>query len=51
MDGFTVRRTGDKPTKIRVVLYLEHFPEQYKLAPELGTPRLLLQTADAIHHP
>lgn len=36
LDGFTVRRTGDSPTRIRVVLYLEHFPEQYKLLPELA---------------
>lgn len=36
MDGFTIRRTGDQPTKIRVVMYLEHFPEQYKVVPELG---------------
>lgn len=36
MDGFTVRRTGDVPTKIRVLMYLEHFPEQYKVRPELG---------------
>lgn len=36
MDGFTVRRTGDVPTKIRVMIYLEHFPEQYKVRPELG---------------
>ncbi|KAF8637155.1 hypothetical protein AX17_003059 [Amanita inopinata Kibby_2008] len=36
LDGFTVRRTGDSPTRIRVVMYLEHFPEQYKVLPELG---------------
>ncbi|KAF9040092.1 SWI/SNF complex protein [Panaeolus papilionaceus] len=36
LDGFTIRRTGDGPTKIRVVMYLEHFPEQFKLAPELA---------------
>ncbi|KAJ2936368.1 hypothetical protein H1R20_g727, partial [Candolleomyces eurysporus] len=36
LDGFTVRRTGDTPTKIRVLLYLNHFPEQYKLHPELA---------------
>lgn len=36
LDGFTVRRTGDQPTKIRVIMHLEHFPEQYKVAPELG---------------
>ncbi|KDR73958.1 hypothetical protein GALMADRAFT_250674 [Galerina marginata CBS 339.88] len=37
LDGFTVRRTGDAPTKIRVVMYLDHFPEQYKVLPELGS--------------
>ncbi|KAF8712550.1 hypothetical protein AX14_013008 [Amanita brunnescens Koide BX004] len=37
LDGFTVRRTGDSPTRIRVVIYLEHFPEQYKLLPELAS--------------
>ncbi|TRM63164.1 hypothetical protein BD626DRAFT_548128 [Schizophyllum amplum] len=31
MDGFTVRRTGDTPTNIRVVLYLDHQPEQFKV--------------------
>ena len=36
MDGFTIRRTGDLPTKIRIILYLENFPEQYKVLPELG---------------
>ncbi|KAL0571452.1 SWI/SNF and RSC complex subunit Ssr3 [Marasmius crinis-equi] len=36
MDGFTVRRTGDTPTNIRIVLYLDHYPEQFKVSPELG---------------
>jgi SWI/SNF-related matrix-associated actin-dependent regulator of chromatin subfamily D len=36
LDGFTVRRMGDTLTRIRVVLYLDHFPEQFKIAPELG---------------
>ncbi|KII90186.1 hypothetical protein PLICRDRAFT_138717 [Plicaturopsis crispa FD-325 SS-3] len=36
LDGFTIRRTGDQPTKIRVVMYVDHFPEQYKVNPELG---------------
>lgn len=31
-----MKRTGDAPTRARVVLYLEHFPEQYKVSPELG---------------
>ncbi|KAF4611499.1 hypothetical protein D9613_003669 [Agrocybe pediades] len=37
LDGFTIRRTGDTPTKIRVLMYLDHFPEQYKVLPELGS--------------
>lgn len=37
LDGFTVRRTGDAPTKMRIVMYLEHYPEQFKVLPELGT--------------
>ncbi|KAI6115537.1 SWI/SNF complex 60 kDa subunit [Pisolithus croceorrhizus] len=36
LDGFTVRRTGDQPTRIRVVIHLEQNPEQYKISPELG---------------
>ncbi|KAJ3574032.1 hypothetical protein NP233_g2039 [Leucocoprinus birnbaumii] len=36
LDGFTVRRTGDAPTKLRVIMFLDHFPEQYKLSPELS---------------
>ncbi|RDB17579.1 SWI/SNF and RSC complexes subunit ssr3 [Hypsizygus marmoreus] len=36
VDGFSVRRTGDTPTKVRVVMYLEHFPEQYKIVGDLG---------------
>ncbi|KAH9921644.1 SWI/SNF complex 60 kDa subunit [Fomitopsis serialis] len=36
MDGFTIRRKGDTPTKIRVILHLEQQPEQYKVHPELG---------------
>ncbi|KAL1742058.1 hypothetical protein HDZ31DRAFT_44090 [Schizophyllum fasciatum] len=31
MDGFTIRRTGDTPTNVRVVLYLEHQPDQFKV--------------------
>ncbi|KAH9837641.1 BAR-domain-containing protein [Rhodofomes roseus] len=37
MDGFTIRRKGDTPTKIRIILHLEQQPEQYKVHPELGT--------------
>ncbi|KAF8654747.1 hypothetical protein AX16_003402 [Volvariella volvacea WC 439] len=36
MDGFSIRRTGDTPTKIRVLIYLEHYPEQFKVHPELS---------------
>ncbi|EPQ55665.1 hypothetical protein GLOTRDRAFT_138501 [Gloeophyllum trabeum ATCC 11539] len=36
LDGFTIRRTGDKPVKLRILMYLEHQPEQFKVAPELG---------------
>ncbi|KDQ52354.1 hypothetical protein JAAARDRAFT_162811 [Jaapia argillacea MUCL 33604] len=35
-DGFTIRRTGDTPTKVRVLMYLEHQPEQYKVKAELA---------------
>ncbi|TFK27307.1 SWI/SNF complex 60 kDa subunit [Coprinopsis marcescibilis] len=37
LDGFTIRRAGDVPIKIRVLIYIEHYPEQYKLAPELAS--------------
>ncbi|THH03849.1 hypothetical protein EW145_g5959 [Phellinidium pouzarii] len=36
VDGFTVRRTGDSPTKVRVMMYIEHYPDQFKVHPELG---------------
>ncbi|KAF5375399.1 hypothetical protein D9615_007956 [Tricholomella constricta] len=36
LDGFSVRRTGDAPTKLRVVMYLDHFPEQFKVVGDLG---------------
>jgi len=36
LDGFTIRRTGDLPTKIRIMMHLEHFPEQYKVQTDLG---------------
>jgi SWI/SNF-related matrix-associated actin-dependent regulator of chromatin subfamily D len=42
LDGFTIRRTGDLQTKIRIIMYLEHFPEQYKVIGELGMPVLIL---------
>ncbi|PIL26284.1 hypothetical protein GSI_12040 [Ganoderma sinense ZZ0214-1] len=36
LDGFTIRRKGDAPVKIRIVIHLEQQPEQYKVQPELG---------------
>ncbi|KAF9236976.1 hypothetical protein BU15DRAFT_76343 [Melanogaster broomeanus] len=36
LDGFTIRRTGDQPTRVRIVIHLEQSPEQYKLSPELA---------------
>ncbi|KAI0753690.1 SWI/SNF complex 60 kDa subunit [Fomes fomentarius] len=36
LDGFTIRRKGDAPTKIRIVMHLEQQPEQYKVHPDLG---------------
>jgi SWI/SNF-related matrix-associated actin-dependent regulator of chromatin subfamily D len=36
LDGFTVRRTGDAPTNIRVVLYLEHQPPVFRIQSELA---------------
>ena len=38
MDGFTLRKTGDAPARIRIILYLNHQPSQYKLHPDLGKP-------------
>ncbi|CAK5273926.1 unnamed protein product [Mycena citricolor] len=35
-DGFTIRRKGDVPTKVRVIIYLEHQPEQLRVIPELA---------------
>ena len=39
MDGFTLRKTGDAPARIRIILYLNHQPSQYKLHPDLGESR------------
>ncbi|KAJ3486052.1 hypothetical protein NLI96_g4515 [Meripilus lineatus] len=36
LDGFTIRRRGDAPTKIRVMMYLEQHPEQLRVHPDLG---------------
>ncbi|KAI0276765.1 hypothetical protein BC826DRAFT_976739, partial [Russula brevipes] len=35
LDGFTIRRTGDTPAKVRLVLNLQQYPEQFRVAPEL----------------
>ena len=37
LDGFTVRRTGDTPTKVRIMIYLEHYPDNFKVQPALGS--------------
>ncbi|KAJ7767504.1 SWI/SNF complex protein [Mycena maculata] len=36
LDGFTIRRKGDAPTKVRLIMYLDHYPEQFRVIPELG---------------
>ena len=36
LDGFTIRRTGDTPTKVRLILHLQQYPEQFRVLPELG---------------
>ncbi|KAG8215419.1 SWI/SNF complex 60 kDa subunit [Butyriboletus roseoflavus] len=36
LDGFTVRRTGDQPTRVRILMHLEQTPEQYKVSPDLA---------------
>lgn len=36
LDGFTVRRTGDSITKVRVMMYIDHYPDQFKVGPELS---------------
>ncbi|KIK65065.1 hypothetical protein GYMLUDRAFT_220324 [Collybiopsis luxurians FD-317 M1] len=37
LDGFTIRRTGDVPTHVRLVMYLDHYPEQYSLSQDLSS--------------
>ena len=37
LDGFTIRRRGDSVTRVRVLLYLDQYPEQFKIHPELGS--------------
>ena len=49
LDGFTIRRKGDAPTKVRIVIYLDQQPEQFKLHADLGAfspPRVLIMRAD-----
>ncbi|KAL1692462.1 hypothetical protein GGG16DRAFT_51371 [Schizophyllum commune] len=36
LDGFTIRRAGDTPVDIRVLLHLEHTPEQFKVDEHLA---------------
>ena len=36
LDGFTVTRTGDIPTVLRISIHLNHYPERIKLAPHLA---------------
>ncbi|KAF5392127.1 hypothetical protein D9757_003196 [Collybiopsis confluens] len=36
LDGFTIRRTGDISTTVRIVMYLDHYPEQYSLSQDLS---------------
>ena len=36
LDGFTIRRKGDAPTKVHTVIYLDQQPEQFKLHADLG---------------
>ncbi|KAI9454270.1 SWI/SNF complex subunit [Russula earlei] len=36
LDGFTIRRMGDTPTKARLILHLQQYPEQFRVLPELG---------------
>lgn len=36
LDGFEIKRKGDMPTKVKIVLYPAYTPERYSLAPELA---------------
>ncbi|KZV74852.1 SWI/SNF complex subunit [Peniophora sp. CONT] len=36
LDGYTIRRMGDRPTNIRISLYLDQHPEVYKIRSELA---------------
>jgi len=37
IDGFNLRRTGDRPIDLRIVMAIEHQPDQYKLSPMLSS--------------
>lgn len=36
-DGFTIRRRGDTPVRIRIILHLEHAPDRYNISHPLST--------------
>lgn len=36
LDGFTVTRSGDAPTVLRITVHLNHYPERIKVAPHLA---------------
>lgn len=48
LDGFTIRRTGDTPTKIRLILLLQQYPEQFRVLPELGRAYFWSSTRAAV---
>ncbi|SAM82350.1 uncharacterized protein UBRO_04655 [Ustilago bromivora] len=37
LDGFEIKRKGNVPTKVKIVLYPAYTPDRYSLAPELAT--------------
>ena len=45
LDGFTIRRTGDTPTKIRLILHLLQHPEQFRVLPDLGRKSTSIRTS------
>lgn len=36
LDGFTITRTGDVPTMLRITLNINHIPDRIKLSPQLA---------------
>lgn len=36
LDGFTITRTGDVPTSLRITINVNHIPERIKLSPQLA---------------